>query len=205
MKRTLPDRLFYRLTPVVVIMAAVAIAFMGWRYPPGIDTPTREGTHALNRGNYLQAIRSLSRAQQRCETDIWARFHLGRAYAGYGWEDEALAAYDAAWRLARDMGVRAQEESGRIWLARNQAARAAEHLERAAALAPGRPQSWHLLGLARLEQGDLSAAEHCFSTAVRLDPGNDRYRQDLLAVALKIRQIQAPASPAAGPGPDGSP
>jgi Flp pilus assembly protein TadD len=181
------DQCFYHLTPVIVLLVLIGLAGAGWRARAGIDTPTRSGTEALRRGDYIGAIRQFSRAQQVCETDIWARYHLGAAYDGYGWQDEALEAFDATWQLAMEMGARAQEDAGRILMARSEPQKAVRRLEKATALNPERPLAWYLLGQAHLRQGDALTAERCLAEAVRLDPVNDLFKKDLLGLAMHNR------------------
>ena len=141
MKNKKKSHLFYRLTPIMTILFALAItasAFWEWRAAPNSN---EAGFKALNKQNYSEAIRKFSQSQQYCETDISARFYLGTAYQGYGWDDEALEEYDTAWNLSLDYGIRAMHHAGRICFQKGNNTKAIQCYDRALKLSPALPIS----------------------------------------------------------------
>jgi cytochrome c-type biogenesis protein CcmH/NrfG len=80
---------------------------------------------------------------------------------------------------------------GRLLLAGEQFADAADALAQAATLAPDEPQVWAELGVARLMRRDLGSAEEALRTALGLDPDHAGARHQLALVYLTLGERQA--------------
>ena len=179
------EKLFYRLTPILVIIFALIIAASAiweWRAAPKTNA---EGIEAMKNENYSEAIRKFSQSQQFCETDIMARFNLGQAYHNYGWEDEALQEYDTTWNLARDYGIKSMHNAGRIWFKKGNNQKAIQCFDRALRLNTALPEVWFDLGQIHLTMNNAKSAEYCISEAVKYNPQNKQYQQLLLSLALQ--------------------
>lgn len=183
------NQLFYRLTPVIVILFALITATSAWWEWREAPKSNAKGIEALKNENYLEAIRKFSQAQQYCETDIMARYYLGESYQRYGWDDEALDEYNVTWNLTRDFGVRAMHNAGNIWAKRGDYRRAIQCFDRALSFNQAIPSLWFDLGQVHLAMQNLKNAEYCISQAVKYDPENKQYQQLLLKLALQRQQV----------------
>ena len=164
------------ITPAAIVLAAAFIVvsdLRGWF----AANPLEDGRKAMAAENYVQAIRDFSKAQRQCDDDVAARFNLGAAYQGYGWQDEALKQYEATWRLAAENAARAMHSAGRIWYHRGDVDKAVGCFQRALALIPDSPDIWHELGVAQRQAGQAAAAAAAFREAARLAPENADYRR----------------------------
>lgn len=178
-------KLFYKLTPICTIALALLIsaaAFWEWRKAPETNA---QGLAALQEKNYARAIHKFSQSQQYCETDISARYYLGEAYQGYGWDDEALAQYDVTWNLTREYGTRAMHKAGNLWFKKENYAKAIQCYDRALKLNSASPEVWYDLGQVHLKMQNFQSAEYCISEAVKYAPQNKEYKELLLKLALK--------------------
>jgi len=164
------------LFPAAILIATVLLAVSDWRGWFSRN-PARDGEKALAAGNIVWAVRDFSTAQRQCDTDIAARFGLGAAYQGCGWDDEALKQYDETWTLASLNGARAMHSAGRIWFHRGELDRATACLQRALSLLPASPDIWYELGIVHREAGRHAAALAAFQEALRLEPDNAEYSQ----------------------------
>lgn len=185
MKNKKKSQLFYRLTPIITILFALAItasAFWEWRAAPKTN---EQGFFALNKKNYSKAIRKFSQSIQYCETDISARYYLGEAYQGYGWDDEAMEEYNVTWNQAKGYGIKAMHKAGKIWFQKGDNIKAIQCYDRVLKLDPAVPEVWFDLGQVHLAMQNLKSAEYCISEAVKYDPKNKQYKDLLLKLALQ--------------------
>lgn len=188
------NTIFYYLTPIIVVLGLLCLLAANLLGVFDNTSHTERGYAAFTQGQYIKAIKDLSRAQQLCETDLFARYYLGAAYHEYGWHDEALRQYESVLNLTTDLGARTLHSAGRIHMYRGERSQAAGLFHQALAIQPASPDILYDLGLLSLQQKDFIVAEQWFAEAVKNAPDNELYRQQLLSVSLQNRQNSQAAS-----------
>lgn len=150
-----------------------------------IDVPSglhERGTWAIERGDWAEAVKDLTRAVALDPNGVGGRDALAVAYAGYGRPEQAAVQLQAAVRLAPDDGGLwyrlGLAEAGRGSLPDAEAA-----LDHAAGLQPDDPRTWYNLGLVRQQLGRGNTALDALARAVALAPGDADTRYALASVA----------------------
>jgi tetratricopeptide (TPR) repeat protein len=129
------------------------------------------GKKLLERGDYAGAVAQFKTATTMLATNAQAWNYLGVACQHAGQTDAAVAAYQRALALDRDL-MEAHYNLGCLWLEQNKP-EAAENEFTAYTLRRSKaPEGWLKLGLAQLRAEDLTAAEKSFSTVLYLNPNN---------------------------------
>ncbi len=169
------DRFFQLITPVSIIAVAAVLLAVNLLEVFKPRDYLKKGTAAFERGEYAKAIRYCAKAVRDCETDVAAHFQLGAAYHNYGWHDEAIREYDAAWEFGRYNCTRAMHSSARICAKRNDIAGATEYFNRALAISPESADIWYEFGVMLGSVGDTNGAVFCAGKALNLMPGNEQF------------------------------
>ena len=130
-----------------------------------------KGKKLLERGDYAAAVAQFRIATSLLATNAQAWNYLGVACQYAGQPTNAVAAYQRALVLNRDL-MEAHYNLGCLWLEQNKTDAAASEFT-AYTLRRGKaPEGWLKLGLAQLQAQDVTAAEKSFSTAYYLSPSN---------------------------------
>jgi tetratricopeptide (TPR) repeat protein len=129
------------------------------------------GKMLLERGDYAGAAAQFKTATMILATNAQAWNYLGVACQHAGQTDDAVAAYQRALALDRDL-MEAHYNLGCLWLEQNKP-EAAENEFTAYTLRRSKaPEGWLKLGQAQLRAEDLTGAEKSFSTVLYLNPNN---------------------------------
>ena len=130
-----------------------------------------DGKKLLEHGDYAGAAAQFKTATTILATNAQAWNYLGVACQHAGQMDDAVAAYQRALALDRDL-MEAHYNLGCLWLEQNKP-EAAENEFTAYTLRRSKAtEGWLKLGLAQLRADDLAAAEKSFSTVLYLNPNN---------------------------------
>lgn len=135
-------------------------------------TPREHALTLLARGQVTEAVAELERLRDRAPNDPRAWIDLGHGYELQRRWDDALAAYDAAARVA-PKDPRGPREGG-LRCARwgeHEAARA--RLEEAVRRGDDDPATFHALGLVRLSLGDRKGAKSAYLAGLGTPKGKD--------------------------------
>jgi tetratricopeptide (TPR) repeat protein len=117
-----------------------------------------------------EAIKLLSRGQQRYPADFWLNHNLGLLLSGHqGSRGEAVGYYRAALALRPDSPA-VHLNLGAALLGQGKVDEAINSFRRAVALAPTLAGAHLNLGVAVARQGKLPEAEACYRRVIRLDP-----------------------------------
>ena len=130
-----------------------------------------DGKKLLERGDYAGAVAQFKAATTILATNAQAWNYLGVACQHAGQTDAAVAAYQRALALDRDL-MEAHYNLGCLWLEQNKPETAENEFTAYTLRRSKAPEGWLKLGLAQLRADDLAAAEKSFSTVLYLNPNN---------------------------------
>ena len=130
-----------------------------------------KGKKLLERGDYAGAVAQFKTATTMLATDAQAWNYLGVACQHAGQTDAAVAAYQRALALDRDL-MEAHYNLGCLWLEQNKPDAAESEFTAYTLRRSKAPEGWLKLGLAQLQAHDAAAAEKSFSTVLYLNPNN---------------------------------
>jgi tetratricopeptide (TPR) repeat protein len=153
----------------VIIFLAIAI-FLAGCSPPG-PRALLKGKRLLDRGDYSGAVAELKTATALLATNAQVWNYYGVALQGAGQPADAVAAYQRALALNRDL-VEAHYNLGCLWLEQNKPDAAKTEFTAYTLRRGNAPEGWLKLGSAQLRAGEIVSAEKSFSTALYLDPNN---------------------------------
>lgn len=174
--------------------------------PPGPRALLR-GERLIEAGDYADAVVQLETAVRLLPAEARAYNHLGLAYHGAGRLDDAVAAYQRALLLDRDLAA-ARYNLGCLYLERRNPTNAVAELTTYTALQPTDPAGWLRLAGAQLQSRQVDAAERSYQRALQLKPNSAVARNGLGLVlvsrsnyAAALQQFQAAAVEEAGYAP----
>jgi tetratricopeptide (TPR) repeat protein len=155
--------------PRCFIFLALALMLAGCT--PSGPRALLKGKKLLEHGDYAGAAALFKTATSLLATNAQAWNYLGVACQRAGQTADAVAAYQRALALDRDL-MEAHYNLGCLWLEQNKPDAAeseftAYTLRRSKAL-----EGWLKLGLAQMQSHDVAAAEKSFSTVLYLNPNN---------------------------------
>ena len=130
-----------------------------------------KGKKLLDRRDYAGAVAQLQTATALLSTNAQAWNYLGVACQYAGRPTEAVAAYQRALALDRDL-MEAHYNLGCLWLEQDKPDAAGNEFTAYTLRRSKAPEGWLKLGLAQLQARDLAAAEKSFSTVLYLSPDN---------------------------------
>jgi len=130
-----------------------------------------EGRRGLEAGNLTNALRCLHLATSLLPSNALAWNDLGVACHRAGLITNALAAYQRAVALNRDL-YEARLNLGRLLLEQNQPEAARTHLAFCTLRRPEALEGWLNLGACQLRLNEAAAAERSYREALRLSPTN---------------------------------
>ena len=152
-----------------LVLLALALFIAGCT-PPG-PRALLKGKKLLDRGDYAAAVAELKTATALLPGNAQAWNYLGVACQRAGQPDDAVAAYQRALTLDRDL-LDAHYNLGSLWLEQNKPDAARTEFTAYTLRRSNEPDGWLKLGAAQLHTGDFIAAEKCFSTALFLNTNN---------------------------------
>ncbi len=156
--------------------------------PPG-PKALLEGERLIHEARFDQAVERLHQATELLPNNAQAWNHLGIALQGLGKSDAAVAAYQHALRLDRNLGV-ARFNLGWLHLENNRPAEAANELTTYTTLVPTATTGWFHLGTAFLRQKKWDDAERALAHAYRLDAKDPEILNNLGVVCLQKRKTR---------------
>jgi tetratricopeptide (TPR) repeat protein len=130
-----------------------------------------KGKKLLEHGDYAGAAAQFKTATSLLATNAQAWNYLGVACQHAGQMADAVAAYQRALALDRDL-MEAHYNLGCLWLEQNKPDAAESEFTAYTLRRSKAPEGWLKLGLAQLRSDDLAAAEKSFSTVLYLNPNN---------------------------------
>jgi tetratricopeptide (TPR) repeat protein len=130
-----------------------------------------KGKKLMEQGDFAAAVAQFRAATTILATDAQAWNYLGVACQHAGQTDAAVAAYQRALALDRDL-MEAHYNLGCLWLEQNKPEAAKNEFTAYTLRRSKTPEGWLKLGLAQLRLDDLAAAEKSFSTVLYLNPNN---------------------------------
>jgi tetratricopeptide (TPR) repeat protein len=130
-----------------------------------------KGKKLLERGDYAGAVAQFKTATSLLATNAQAWNYLGVACQYAGQPTDAVAAYQRALALDRDL-MEAHYNLGCLWLEQNKPDAAGSEFTAYTLRRSKAPEGWLKLGLAQLQAHDVTPAEKSFSTALYLSPNN---------------------------------
>jgi tetratricopeptide (TPR) repeat protein len=130
-----------------------------------------KGKKLLERGDYAGAVAQFKTATTLLATNAQAWNYLGVACQHAAQTDAAVAAYQRALALDRDL-MEAHYNLGCLWLEQNKTDAAESEFTAYTLRRSKAPEGWLKLGLAQLQAHDAAAAEKSFSTVLYLNPNN---------------------------------
>jgi tetratricopeptide (TPR) repeat protein len=152
-----------------IIFLTLAIFIAGCT-PPG-PRAFLKGKKYLERGDYAAAVEQFKTATTLLATNAQAWNYLGVACQRAGQPADAVAAYQRALNLDRDLSE-AHFNLGCLWLEQNKPADAKTELTAYTLRRGNAPDGWMKLGVAQIRTSDLAGAEKSFSTAYYLNTNN---------------------------------
>jgi tetratricopeptide (TPR) repeat protein len=144
--------------------------FLAGCTPPG-PRAFLKGKKYLERGDYAAAVEQFKTATTILSTNAQAWNYLGVACQRAGQPADAVAAYQRALNLDRDLSE-AHFNLGCLWLEQNKPAEAKTELTAYTLRRGNAPEGWLKLGVAELRTSDLAGAEKSFSQAYYLNTNN---------------------------------
>jgi tetratricopeptide (TPR) repeat protein len=163
------NRAQYQTGTGAIVFLALAIFIAGCT--PSGPRALLKGKKLLERGDYAGAAAQLKTATTFLATNAQAWNYLGVACQHAGQTDDAVAAYQRALALDRDL-MEAHYNLGCLWLEQNKPDAAESEFTAYTLRRSKAPEGWLKLGLAQLRSDDLAAAEKSFSTVLYLNPNN---------------------------------
>jgi tetratricopeptide (TPR) repeat protein len=162
----LPSSIFH---PRCLLFFALAIFIAGCT--PSGPRALLDGEKLLERGDYAGAAAQFKTATTILATNAQAWNYLGVACQHAGQTADAMAAYQRALALDRDL-MEAHYNLGCLWLEQNKPDAAESEFTAYTLRRSKAPEGWLKLGLAQLQSHDVTAAEKSFSTVLYLNPNN---------------------------------
>jgi tetratricopeptide (TPR) repeat protein len=162
----LPSSIFHLL---FLLFLAFALFLAGCT--PSGSRALLNGKKLLERGDYAGAAAQFKTATTILATNAQAWNYLGVACQHAGQTDDAVAAYQRALALDRDL-MEAHYNLGCLWLEQNKPDAAENEFTAYTLRRSKAPEGWLKLGLAQLRAEDLTGAEKSFSTVLYLNPNN---------------------------------
>ena len=162
----LPSSIFH---PRFLLFLALALMLAGCT--PSGPRALLKGKKLLEHGDYAGAAAQLKTATTFLATNAQAWNYLGVACQHAGQTADAVAAYQRALALDRDL-MEAHYNLGCLWLEQNKPDAAESEFTAYTLRRSKAPEGWLKLGLAQLHSEDLAAAEKSFSTVLYLNPNN---------------------------------
>ncbi len=168
--------------------ATISIAlviFLAGCTPPG-PRALLKGKKLLERGDYAAAMEQLkvATATPVLATNAQAWNYLGVACQGAGQTADAVAAYQRALTLNRDL-MEAHYNLGSLWLEQNKFDAAKTEFTAYTLRRANAPEGWLKLGMVQLRAGDLATAEKSFGTAYYLNTNSAEALNGLGLVQIK--------------------
>jgi len=163
------NRAQYQTGTGAIVFLALAIFIAGCT--PSGPRALLKGKKLLERGDYAGAAAQLKTATTLLATNAQAWNYLGVACQHAGQTDDAVAAYQRALALDRDL-MEAHYNLGCLWLEQNKPDAAESEFTAYTLRRSKAPEGWLKLGLAQLQSHDVAAAEKSFSTVLYLNPNN---------------------------------
>ena len=185
--------LFSHTSRVILRIGLMGFVFLGLTgcQPPG-PRALLNGERLIREGQFAQAVESLRSATEHLPNHAQSWNHLGLALHGLGKADEAVAAYQHALRLDRNLAV-VHYNYGLILLENNRLPEAVFELTAFTTLTPNASDGWSKLGTALLRQKKWDEAERAFSNSHRLQPKDPETHNNLGLVLLQKRKPQTAA------------
>ena len=130
-----------------------------------------KGKKLLEHGDYAGAAAQFKTATTILATNAQAWNYLGVACQHAGQTDAAVAAYQRALALDRDL-MEAHYNLGCLWLEQNKPDAAQSEFTAYTLRRSKATEGWLKLGLAQMQSHNVTAAEKSFSTVLYLNPNN---------------------------------
>jgi tetratricopeptide (TPR) repeat protein len=181
--------------------------FISGCMPPG-PRALLKGRKSIERGDFNTAVEQLKTATDLLPANAQAWNYYGVALQHAGQTDDAVAAYNRALALDRDL-TEAHYNLGSLWLEQNKPADAITEFTAYTLRRSNTPEGWLKLGAAQLRSGEIVPAERSFSTAyymntnspealngfglARIARGRPREAAQFFAVAVQRDPAYAPA------------
>jgi len=163
------NRAQYQTGTGAIVFLALAIFIAGCT--PSGPRALLKGKKLLERGDYAGAAAQLKTATTFLATNAQAWNYLGVACQHAGQTDDAVAAYQRALALDRDL-MEAHYNLGCLWLEQNKPDAAQSEFTAYTLRRSKATEGWLKLGLAQLQSHDVAAAEKSFSTVHYLNSNN---------------------------------
>jgi tetratricopeptide (TPR) repeat protein len=158
-----------RMIRGALVFLALAVFAAGCT-PPG-PRALLNGKKYLDRGDYDAAVSEFKTATTLLATNAQAWNYLGVACQRDGQTADAVAAYQRALTLDRDL-VEAHYNLGSLWLEQNNFDAAKAEFTAYTLRRSNSPEGWLKLGTAQLHNGEIAPAEKSFGTAYYLNTNN---------------------------------
>jgi len=175
------------LRGAIFLLLAVFIAGCS---PPG-PRALLKGEKFLEHGDFTSAVEQLKTATTLLPANAQAWNYYGVALQHAGRPDDAVAAYNRALTLDRDL-TEAHYNLGCLWLEQKKFDSAKTEFTAYTLRRNNEPEGWLKLGAAQLGAGEIAAAEKSFSTAYYMNTNNPEALNDFgLARAARGRPRDA--------------
>jgi tetratricopeptide (TPR) repeat protein len=158
-----------RMIRGALVFLALAVFAAGCT-PPG-PRALLNGKKYLERGDYDAAVAEFKTATTLLATNAQAWNYLGVACQRDGQTADAMAAYQRALTLDRDL-LEAHYNLGCLWLDQNNLDAAKTEFTAYTLRRNNSPEGWLKLGTAQLRSAEIVQAEKSFSTALYLNTNN---------------------------------
>jgi tetratricopeptide (TPR) repeat protein len=164
---------------------ALALLFSGCT--PAGPSALLKGKKYLDRGDAAAAVTEFKRATTLLATNANAWNYLGVALQRAGQPDDAMAAYQNAIKLDRDL-VETHFNLGCLALEQNHADVAKAEFTAYTLRRPNDAAGWLKLGFAQLKANDVIAAERSFSSVLALKPNDAEAYNALGLASIQLRK-----------------